>query len=53
LGEVLQKSSKYKSFVESSGELKSKSKKKAKTKNKKSNSAIDSSKPVFKKRRIK
>jgi len=43
LGEVLQKSSKYKSFVET---------KKAKEKQK-CNSLNDSSKPVFKKRRIK
>jgi len=47
LGEVLQKSSKYKSFVET------KKAKKAKKKNKKSDSAIDRFKPVFKKRRIK
>jgi len=49
LGEVSQKSSKNKSFVET----KKSKKKKSKKKNEKSNSAIDSSKPVFKKRRIK
>jgi len=46
LGEVLQKSSKYKSFVETKKAKKGKKKQK-------SNSAIDNSKPVFKKRRIK
>jgi len=47
LGEVLQKSSKYKSLEEK------KTEKKEKKKQQKSNSAIDSSKSVFKKRRIK